>query len=86
MSKQTYAGCLCCGDNAMNGFHCAVDGNDYDFCSIECIAKYSKQKGCQVTILECLNDGTRICELQKACDGCPYFYRSKKPKVKVILI
>ena len=84
--KITYIGCLNCGNNAINGFHCAVDGNDYNFCSIECIQKYSFQKRCQVTILECLNDGTRVCELGKACDGCPYFYRRKKPKVKVILI
>jgi hypothetical protein len=84
--KTTYVGCLRCGNNAINGFHCAVNGNDYNFCSIECIQKYSFQKGCRVTILECLNDGTRICDLGRACDGCSYFYRIKKPKVKVILI
>jgi len=35
--------CLNCGLAPIIVFHTMIDGNDYDFCSVTCIKKYSKR-------------------------------------------
>lgn len=86
------SGCLNCGNKPM--FHCVIDGNDFDFCSIDCIEKYSKSKGCKIILIDCFNDGTNYCailenlrQMGHSCDKCPYcfhHFNELNEKVKVV--
>lgn len=50
MTHPNYPICLRCGN--YGAIHCMINGNDFNFCSENCIKEYSKTKGIPVTVID----------------------------------